>query len=74
MGSSAKQNKVHIGHKFCIPLSPDAHKEYHDGTKAWREKHGPQWMLWLSEFIAFKEETGIDFGYDVEVAISDTGK
>ena len=74
VGSSVKHNKVHIGHAFCIPLSVDKHREYHNGTKVFREKYGPQALLWLDEFIAFKEETNIDLGYDVEAAILDLNK
>lgn len=74
VGSAVKHNKVHVGHAFCIPLSVEVHREYHNGSKTWREKHGPQSMLWLDEFIAFKEETGIDLGYEVEAAILDLGK
>lgn len=74
VGSAVKHNKVHIGHAFCIPLSVDKHQEYHDGTKPFREKHGPQSLLWLDQFIKFKEETGIDLGYEVEAAILSSGR
>jgi len=74
VGSSYKQDKVLIGHAFCLPLSIEVHNEYHAGTKAWREKYGLQTYLWLDEFIEFKKATGMDFGYEVERSILNVRK
>lgn len=41
-GATFKHNKVLIGHWFCLPLSEQAHKEYHAGSKLWIDKYGQQ--------------------------------
>lgn len=50
-GSSAKTyvgaERVHIGHMFCIPLTPSEHKMYHTQKRLFEELNGPQNELWL---------------------------
>ena len=75
VGSSYKHNKELIGHWFCIPLSPRAHSEYHAGTKAWREKYGPQSLYWVELLARCTDEINeITCPYQVEAAILDLGK
>ncbi|NRA49216.1 MAG: DUF968 domain-containing protein [Phaeodactylibacter sp.] len=68
-GSSFRHNKVLIGHWFVIPLSPERHAEYHSGTKAFREKYGPQSALWSELVEKYESETGLICPYDVQIAI-----
>ena len=51
VGSSAKTyvgaERVHIGHWFCIPLTPDEHYQYHNNKKLFELQHGSQADLWI---------------------------
>lgn len=72
-GSAFKHNKVLIGHWFCIPLSQSAHREYHAGTKPWRNKYGPQSDLWHAQAIKYIEDTGREIPDAVIASIMDCG-
>lgn len=74
MGSSAKQNKVLIGHWFCLPLSPEMHQSYHAASKAWRAEHGSQCDLWANLAIQYERETGEAIPNEVVTAIPCTNK
>jgi len=51
VGSSAKTyvgaERVHIGHWFCIPLTPEEHKLFHSDKMEFAEVYGNQSDLWL---------------------------
>lgn len=51
VGSSAKTyvgaERVHIGHWFCIPLTPEEHKMFHSRKKEFELAYGKQSDLWL---------------------------
>jgi len=74
VGSSAKHNKVHIGHWFCIPLAPHIHDEYHAGSKAWREIYGTQAYYWDLLADIYYCETGQKVPDDIYAAITDWNK
>jgi len=74
LGATAKHNKVLIGHYFCIPLSPEIHREYHSGSKAWRESHGLQSALWAILAEEYETSTGRVIPLDVKNAINSTKK
>jgi hypothetical protein len=75
VGSAAKHNKERIGHWFCIPLSVEMHAEYHAGTKAFREKYGPQSMLWIELLAEYSAEMHRCYcPAEIEAAIMDLRK
>jgi len=51
VGSSRKtyvnNERVHIGHWFVIPLTPDEHKLFHNDKFEFIRRHGEQSELWL---------------------------
>lgn len=57
-GETFKHNKTLIGHLFCIPLSVEAHAEYHAGTKAFRQKYCAQSLLWHGEYTEYLLQLG----------------
>ncbi|MEE8289589.1 MAG: hypothetical protein V3R25_09270 [Nitrosomonadaceae bacterium] len=73
-GSTFKHNKVLIGHWFCLPLCPEAHQEYHDGSKPWTVKYGLQSMLCLNLMCRFEQETGNEVPFYVVESIRSCGK
>lgn len=52
VGSSAKTyvgaERVHIGHMYCIPLTPEEHRFFHSNKREFEELNGPQRELWLT--------------------------
>lgn len=60
VGSSAKTyvgaERVHIGHWFCIPLTPEEHSMYHNRKKEFEEFYGYQSDLWLKLTRNYSEE------------------
>lgn len=74
VGATGKNNKVLIGHYFCLPMSVEIHDEYHAGTKAWRENHGAQSDLWMDFASTFELDTGAIIPNDVVDAIKDWNK
>lgn len=74
VGSSFKHNKELIGHLFCIPLSVEAHRDYHSRTKSWREENGPQWAKWSIQMQRYQAETGYEVPDMTALAILDLGK
>lgn len=52
VGSSAKTyvgaERVHIGHWFCIPLTPEEHRMFHSRKKEFELMHGSQSDLWTN--------------------------
>lgn len=38
--------RVHIGHWFCIPLTPDEHWLYHNRKAEFEDRYGDQVDLW----------------------------
>lgn len=50
-GSTAKQSvglqRVHIGHWYCIPLTPEEHWLYHNRKTEFEDRYGEQSDLWL---------------------------
>lgn len=73
-GSTFRHNKVLIGHWFCIPLTTEKHKEYHSGTRAFRERHGMQADLWMNVYQLYKDDTGKKAPLEVVQAIADWGR
>lgn len=73
MGATFKHNKELIGHFFCLPLSEEKHKEYHAGTKAWRENYGTQSSWWMLQMMNYAMETGKGCPESVFDAIKDYG-
>lgn len=51
-GSSKKvyvgAERVHIGHWFCIPLTPEEHWLFHNRKKEFEALYGEQSELWLA--------------------------
>ena len=74
VGSTGKHNKVLIGHWFCLPLSTEIHREYHAGTKSWREKYATQSFFWSYLVADYQEETGCIVPADVVGAVMDLRK
>jgi len=74
LGSTAKQDKVLIGHYFCIPLTPEIHDYYHNSSKAWRNCFGFQYLLWASLAYEYESETGNVIPHEVIQAILASNK
>lgn len=74
VGSTGSQDKVHIGHYFCLPLSTEFHKIYHSNSKEWREEFGLQSTLWSDLVVEYEEETGEEIPLNVKLAIIRTYK
>jgi hypothetical protein len=72
VGSSVKKDKVHIGHYFCIPLTPDKHLELHARKKAFREEYGSQGLCWVMLCSQYYDDTGVLIPSEVEIAILST--
>ena len=73
-GSTFRNNKILIGHWFCINLSQEKHAEYHAGTKAFRETYGAQSKLWEKIHDKYFSETGSRAPDDVVEAIRSYGR
>lgn len=74
VGATGKNNKVLIGHYFCLPMSVEIHNEYHAGTKAWRQKYCNQSGLWNTLALSFEDETGVIIPFEVINSIQDCNK
>ena len=73
-GKTFKHKKVLIGHWFCIPLSVEAHKEYHDSPRAFCNDYGPQSLLWMFLIKRYVRETGKNCPDEVYDSIMDWNK
>ena len=73
-GATFKHSKTLVGHWFCIPLTPDMHKEYHAGTRAFCKNYGPQSLLWEKVHDKYFSETGDRAPQEVIEAIRDYGR
>lgn len=64
VGSSAKTyvgaERVHIGHWFCIPLTPEEHHMYHNRKKEFEALYGYQSDLWLKLTRQYSEEVPLN--------------
>jgi len=64
VGSSAKTyvgaERVHIGHWFCIPLTPDEHKMYHNQKREFISEYGLQQDLWLILINKYEKEVPLN--------------
>jgi len=59
VGSSAKTyvgaERVHIGHYFILPLTPEEHKTYHNRKREFASEYGHQQDLWLLLISSYDE-------------------
>lgn len=74
-GATFKNNKVLVGHWFCLPLS----KEVDDvvtqrSRKAFRDMFGPQCLLWAVVTNEYLDEKDIEVPDDVVKAIMGWGR
>ena len=74
VGSTGKHNKQHIGHWFCLPMAEHIHKEYHAGTKPFKEKYGLQNQRWIKIISKYACETGVCAPDEIFYAITDCRK
>ena len=60
VGSSAKTyvgaERVHIGHWYCIPLTPEEHKMFHSRKREFEDSYGYQSDLWLKLIRNYDDE------------------
>ena len=74
-GSTAKHNKLLIGHKACIPLNPDYHRGcngiHHMGKYLWESTFGPQKSYFSTEYDVWLSEGNPKFDDDELNAILD---